>query len=96
MKEDATSNLVFPTANDTPMPDINRPWRWLCVETELKSLRVHDLRHSFASVLVSSGETLETIGKLLGHKQHQTTMRYSHLMDDPLRRAANKIGQETK
>ena len=91
MQEDATSNLVFPTANDTPLPDINRPWRWLCDETELKSLRVHDLRHSFASVLVSSGETLETIGKLLGHKQHQTTMRYAHLMDDPLRRATNKI-----
>ena len=96
MKEDAATSLVFPTGNDTPLPDINRPWRWLCDETKLKSLRVHDLRHSFASVLVSSGETLETIGKLLGHKQHQTTMRYAHLMDDPLRRAANRIGQESK
>lgn len=95
MKEGATSNLVFPTVNDTPLPDINRPWRWLCDETKLKSLRVHDLRHSFASILVSSGETLETIGKLLGHKQHQTTMRYAHLMDDPLRRATNGFFHST-
>lgn len=94
MREDAAGALVFPTSNGTPLPDLNRTWRWLCDETGLAGLRIHDLRHSFASILVSSGETLETIGKLLGHKQHQTTMRYAHLMDDPLRRAANKIGME--
>jgi site-specific recombinase XerD len=59
----------------------------------LADLRIHDLRHSFASVLISSGETLETIGKLLGHSQHQTTLRYAHLMDDPMRRAANRFSE---
>jgi integrase len=91
MEESATGKFIFPTSKGTPLPDLNRPWRWMCDHTGLKGLRIHDLRHSFASVLVSSGETLETIGKLLGHRQYQTTMRYAHLMDDPLRRAANRI-----
>lgn len=91
MSAGAPAGLLFPTRNGTPMPDINKPWAWLKKETGLPDLRVHDLRHSFASVLISSGETLETIGKLLGHSQHQTTMRYAHLMDDPQRRAANKL-----
>jgi integrase len=91
MRETAGSRFLFPTSTGTHMSDLNRPWRWLRSEVELPDLRIHDLRHSFASILVSSGETLETIGKLLGHSQHQTTMRYAHLMDDPLRRAANKI-----
>ena len=91
MRENADSGYLFPTSNGTHLPDINRPWRWLRNEVEMPDLRIHDLRHSFASILVSSGETLETIGKLLGHSQYQTTMRYAHLMDDPLRRAANKI-----
>ncbi len=91
MRVSDATGLLFPTRNGTPMPDINKPWAWLKKETRLPDLRVHDLRHSFASVLISSGETLETIGKLLGHSQHQTTMRYAHLMDDPQRRAANKL-----
>jgi len=94
MQENARGSFIFPTTNGTPLPDLNRPWRWLREETKLTSLRIHDLRHSFASVLVSSGETLETIGKLLGHKQYQTTMRYAHLMDDPLRRAANNFSKD--
>lgn len=91
MHETAEGNFLFPTSRGGHLKDINRPWRWLRNETGMPELRVHDLRHSFASILVSSGETLETIGKLLGHSQHQTTMRYAHLMDDPLRSAANKI-----
>jgi integrase len=91
MEESAEGNFLFPTSTGKHLPDINRPWRWLRQEVGLPDLRIHDLRHSFASVLVSSGETLETIGKLLGHSQYQTTMRYAHLMDDPLRRAANKM-----
>ncbi|MBI6630363.1 tyrosine-type recombinase/integrase [Pontibaca salina] len=91
MHETAEGSYLFPTSTGSHLPDINRPWRWLRNEIGMPDLRVHDLRHSFASTLVSSGETLETIGKLLGHSQHQTTMRYAHLMDDPLRRAANSF-----
>ncbi len=94
MHDVTEGNFLFPTSKGTHMPDLNRPWRWLRAEVGIPDLRVHDLRHSFASILVSSGETLETIGKLLGHSQHQTTMRYAHLMDDPLRNAANSFSAQ--
>ena len=55
-------------------------------------MRIHDLRHTYASHLVSSGFSLELVGKLLGHTQAATTMRYAHLADDPLREATNRFG----
>lgn len=58
----------------------------------LTDARVHDLRHSFASILASGGASLPMIGSLLGHTQAQTTRRYSHLFDDPLRAAAERVG----
>ncbi|RUV41392.1 site-specific integrase [Mesorhizobium sp. M1A.T.Ca.IN.004.03.1.1] len=56
------------------------------------SARIHDLRHTYASVLASSGLSLPIIGALLGHSQPATTARYSHLMDDPLRQATERVG----
>ncbi|MBM4073223.1 MAG: site-specific integrase [Planctomycetes bacterium] len=56
------------------------------------SVRIHDLRHSFASILVSAGASLPLIGQMLGHTQVQTTQRYAHLFDDPLRKAAETVG----
>jgi integrase len=56
------------------------------------NVRIHDLRHSFASILVSAGASLPLIGQMLGHTQVQTTQRYAHLFDDPLRRAAETVG----
>lgn len=84
--------LIFPSDVGQPMHDIKKPWQWLKKEIGLKDIRIHDLRHSYASLLISEGENLSVIGKLLGHTQHQTTMRYAHLMDDPLRKATSKIG----
>lgn len=57
------------------------------------NVRLHDLRHSFASILVSSGASLSLIGQMLGHTQVQTTQRYAHLFDDPLRKAAETVGK---
>jgi integrase len=57
------------------------------------SVRMHDLRHSFASILVSAGASLPLIGQMLGHTQVQTTQRYAHLYDDPLRKAAETVGE---
>jgi len=54
--------------------------------------RVHDLRHTYASILASQGLSLPIIGALLGHTQPQTTARYAHLLDDPLRAATEQVG----
>ena len=54
-------------------------------------MRIHDLRHSFASNAVAQGMSLPMIGKLLGHTQVQTTARYAHLAADPVKAAANQI-----
>ncbi len=65
--------------------DIKRFWEDVREKAELPAVRIHDLRHTFASLVVSGGVTLPMIGKLLGHMQVQTTQRYAHLLDDPLR-----------
>ena len=54
--------------------------------------RIHDLRHTYASILASHGLSLPIIGALLGHTQPQTTARYAHLLDDPLRAATERVG----
>jgi site-specific recombinase XerD len=60
-------------------------------DADLPDLHIHDLRHTFASLLVSGGASLEMIGKLLGHSQMQTTQRYAHLMDSPLRAGVDTV-----
>lgn len=72
---------------DTPR-DIKRAWTTIRRHAGLGNLRLHDLRHSFASMAVSSGMSLPMIGKLLGHASAATTQRYAHLADDPVKRAA--------
>jgi integrase len=56
------------------------------------TVRLHDLRHTYASILASEGLSLPIIGALLGHTQPQTTARYAHLLDDPLRAATERVG----
>lgn len=73
------------------LTDIQRPWRRIRAKAGLDDLRIHDLRHSFASDALQLGEDLPMIGKLLGHTQVQTTARYAHLKTDPVRQAANKV-----
>jgi integrase len=73
------------------LTDLERPWRRIRAHAGLPELRLHDLRHNFASDAASSGESLVMIGKLLGHSQVQTTARYAHLAPNPLRAAADRI-----
>jgi integrase len=68
-----------------------KQWAILREVAELKNVRIHDLRHSFASIGAAGGMSLNIIGGLLGHKQAQTTSRYAHLAADPLKAAANRI-----
>jgi integrase len=73
------------------LTDLKGPWAKVSEVAKLFGVRIHDLRHSFASHLVSSGASLPIVGKLLGHTQPQTTARYAHLADNPLREASNRI-----
>lgn len=82
---------VFPGRTGAHLKDLKGPWAKVCKMAKLSGVRIHDLRHSFASHLVSSGVSLPIVGKLLGHTQPQTTARYAHLADNPLREAANRF-----
>src|SRR5262249_30742234 len=73
--------------------DLKKPWPALLKVAGITGLRVHDLRHSFASLLASSGHSLALIGAMLGHSQAATTHRYAHLLDDARREAANHVGK---
>lgn len=84
---------VFPGKEGLPLSDIKKLFASLLKEAQIENLRLHDLRHSFASILASSGQSLPIIGALLGHTQVATTARYAHLMDDALRDAASAVGR---
>lgn len=73
--------------------NLQKPWRRIRAAAGLSDVRIHDLRHSFASVAAASGQSLYVIGSLLGHSQPQTTSRYAHLSADPLRAANEAVGQ---
>jgi integrase len=70
--------------------DMQHPWRRIRAQAGLDDVRIHDLRHTYASNAVSSGMPIQMVGRLLGHTQLQTTMRYAHLADDPVKRAAEE------
>ncbi len=80
--------------SEKPRSDLNKPWRAVKAAAGIDELRIHDLRHSHASVAAGLGLSLPMIGKLLGHSQPQTTARYAHLANDPLRAASEKIGAD--
>lgn len=83
--------VIVGEAKDKPRSDLKRPWKRITTHAELLNLRLHDLRHSFASVGVASGMGLPMIGKLLGHASPITTARYAHIAEDASRRALNTI-----
>jgi integrase len=72
--------------------NLQKPWRRIRANAGLEDVRIHDLRHTFASIAASNGLSLPIIGALLGHKQTQTTARYAHLIGQPLIEASEKIG----
>jgi len=73
------------------LTDLQHPWRRIRKAAGLNDVRIHDLRHTFASGGLLVGEGLAMIGKLLGHTQVRTTARYAHLASDPVKQAATKI-----
>lgn len=77
---------------EKPRADLKRPWEAVSKRAGLGGVRLHDLRHTYASFGAGGGLGLPIIGKLLGHTQASTTQRYAHLDADPLRRASEAIG----
>ena len=89
--------FLFPgDVHGQPVVDLKRFWERMRVQAEIPDVRIHDLRHTFASLLVSGGASLEMIGRLLGHTQIGTTQRYAHLIDSPLRAGVNAVGEMLK
>jgi integrase len=73
--------------------DLQHPWQRVRKSASLPGVRLHDLRHTFASVAVAGGYSLRVTGELLGHSQAATTARYAHLAADPVREAGEVIGK---
>ena len=81
-----------------PVGDLRTPWNWLDPfwqhvrkEAGLEDVRLHDTRHSYASMALLSGETIRTVGRLLGHEKASTTLKYAHLSDTSLREAIDAL-----
>ena len=79
--------MIAGARDGAPRADLKKPWAAVTQAAGLKGLRIHDLRHSFASFGAGASLGLPIIGKLLGHSQAATTHRYAHLDADPMRRA---------
>ena len=84
--------LIAGTKRGQPRTDLKKPWAAIKGSAGLEGVRIHDLRHTFASFGAGAAIGLPIIGKLLGHTQPATTARYAHLDTDPLRRAVDHIG----
>lgn len=90
---DQESVFIFPgRSKGMPIHNIRKPWAKICKEAGVTNARIHDLRHTAASIAVGQGVSLAVIGGLLGHSQAQTTLRYAHLASDPAHAASRKLG----
>ena len=88
------SEYIFPSRSiNKPIINLRKPWLRVCGQAGLEGVRIHDLRHTAASVAIGAGASLAIVGKLLGHTQAQTTLRYAHLDADPALKAANLVGE---
>jgi integrase len=97
MKEEGVEKYLFPgNIPGQPLKDIKKAWNTIRNKANLPNVRIHDIRHTYASHLVSSGLSLSIVGKLLGHTQAATTQRYAHLADAPLRQATELFGKKAQ
>jgi integrase len=89
LKEAADNEWVFPSRRGTgPIVGLQKVWNSLRIQAALPGLRIHDLRHSFASEAINAGASLFLTGSVLGHRQAATTQRYAHLQSSPVRAVA--------
>ena len=91
------SDYVFVSrVQNKRITDISLTWKKIRKIAELKNVRPHDLRHTFASHAVNNGFSLPIIAKMLGHKDLKTTQRYAHLHEDPVKKANDDISLKLK
>lgn len=91
MEREKVSTYLFPGRSITaPRTDLKRPWRAIQTDANLAGYRIHDLRRTYASFMLSTGASLSMVGKALGHTQPSTTQRYASLFAEPEREAANR------
>jgi integrase len=93
-RKQTDSEFLFPGRYGGHRVEVKSNWRRICKAADITGLRIHDLRHSYASFAASSGISLHAIGELLGHTQPSTTHRYAHLFDDHLRQATTRVGAQ--
>lgn len=84
------NDYVLPGTNGKHFVGLQKVWRYIRERAGIENFRLHDLRHSFASVAVAGGDSLYLVGKVLGHRQSRTTEVYAHLADHPLRAVADR------
>jgi integrase len=77
----------------TRLINLRKPWRRITKKAGLDDVRIHDLRHTFASIGAGAGLSLPIIGKMLGHTQARTTQRYAHLSADPIKQATETVSK---
>jgi integrase len=95
VRRSSNSEYIFPSPiTGRPSPSLHFPWRRIKRRAGLPSLRLHDLRHSFASFLVNGGVSLYVVQQLLGHLNYRTTQRYSHLMPEALTKAVASLDEQ--
>ena len=85
--------VIVGTKPGARLSDLQPFWQRVRARAGLKDVRIHDLRHTFASTAVAAGQGLPMIGNLLGHTQVQTTARYAHLAAAPVKEAANQVSE---
>lgn len=93
-REEKNEYVIMGKKNASHLINLQKPWRRIRKKANLEDVRLHDLRHTYASVAAASGLSLPIIGALLGHKQTQTTARYAHLVGQPLLEASEKISHK--
>lgn len=91
----ANSDLLFPGRDLTrPRSDLKRPWATISSSANLRGIRLHDLRRTYATFMLSSGANISVVGKALGHTQASTTQRYADLLKEVQKKAADRTMEE--
>lgn len=93
---DGAREFIFPGRSSGHMINLRKSWVRVCERAGLQGIRLHDLRHTTASIAVGAGAGLPIVGRLLGHTQAQTTLRYAHVDTDPALHAANQVGEAVR